>query len=51
MKTELPENDLPAEAFPSTKKIWLKPTAAVIETRRAEGTPGTGVDGMTTCHS
>ncbi|HEX8573279.1 MAG TPA: hypothetical protein VF759_11070 [Allosphingosinicella sp.] len=51
MKTELPKDDHPAAAFAITKKSWLKPSAAVVETRRAEGTPGTGVDGMTTCHS
>ena len=51
MKTDLPRDDHPAEAFAISKKSWLKPTAAVIETRRAEAAPGTGVDGMTTCHS
>lgn len=50
MKTELPRDGHSAEAFAITKKSWLKPTAAVVEARRAEAAPGTGLDGGT-CHS
>jgi|GEM_PF-5816246 len=51
MKTELPNDEYPAEAFAITKKNWVKPVAAVVEARRAEAAPGSGADGIGNCHS
>ncbi|HEX8573278.1 MAG TPA: hypothetical protein VF759_11065 [Allosphingosinicella sp.] len=50
MNNELPKDDQPAETSAATKKSWLKPTAAVVEARRAESNPGSGADGNN-CHS